>query len=188
MITLWGIILGVPLLAFGGVACFSPRLAQNFTNAFRLNRICAAVLTCVAWLWTAYECDTIGIDVFDAILLKEKSGGVFVWALAVVLSYLTVIWMEKNLSVRALCGILMLIPAELFKVTRPLLPAGGFDPIQLMVAVAYLGAIMGMYGMFYPWRLEKALDIIFRRDGWARILGGVCLGLGLITLTVGVIK
>ena len=25
----------------------------------------AMALTAVAWFWTAYECDTIGIDVFD---------------------------------------------------------------------------------------------------------------------------
>ncbi|MGN0855064.1 MAG: hypothetical protein ACI4R9_06060 [Kiritimatiellia bacterium] len=188
MILLWGIVLGVPLLAFGGVTFFSPRLSQSFTEAFRTSRACAAVLTCIAWLWTAYECATIGIDVFDALLLKEKSGGIFVWVLAVVLSYLTIIWMAKHLPVRALCGILMLIPSELFKVTRPLLPAHGFDSIQLLVAVVYLGAVVGMYGMFYPWRLEKGLDIVFRRNWRARVLGGICLGLGFTCLILGLIK
>ena len=46
----------------------------------------AAVLTAVAWFWTAFECNTIGIDVFDMILLKERTGGLFVWILAAVLT------------------------------------------------------------------------------------------------------
>ena len=114
----------------------------------------AKVLVVIAWFWTAYECDTIGIDVFD-MLLKRFPGQV--WIMAAVLSYLTVIWMPKNLLTRAVMGIFMLIPAELFKVTRPLVPDSGFAPIQIVVVLAYVLAIIGMYGMFYPWRIEAAL-------------------------------
>ena len=114
----------------------------------------AKVLVVIAWFWTAYECDTIGIDVFD-MLLKRFPGQV--WIMAAVLSYLTIIWMPKNLLTRAVMGIFMLIPAELFKVTRPLVPDSGFAPIQIVVVLAYVLAIIGMYGMFYPWRIEAAL-------------------------------
>ena len=114
----------------------------------------AKVLVVIAWFWTAYECDTIGIDVFD-MLLKRFPGQV--WIMAEVLSYLTVIWMPKNLLTRAVMGIFMLIPAELFKVTRPLVPDSGFAPIQIVVVLAYVLAVIGMYGMFYPWRIEAAL-------------------------------
>ena len=115
------------------------------------------LLVAFAWLWTAYECDTIGIDVFDMILLKSATHGAFVWLLAALLTYLTIIWMPQNLLTRAIMGIFMLIPAELFKVTRPLLPDHGFAPVQIVVALAYALAIIGMYGMFYPWNIEKAL-------------------------------
>ena len=114
----------------------------------------AKALVVIAWFWTAYECDTIGIDVFD-MLLKRFPGQV--WIMAAVLSYLTVIWMPKNLLTRAVMGIFMLIPAELFKVTRPLVPDSGFAPIQIVVVLAYVLAVIGMYGMFYPWRIEAAL-------------------------------
>ena len=57
-------------------------------------------------------------------------------------------------------GIFMLIPAELFKITRPMLPDGGFAPVQIVVAFAYVLAVIGMYGMFYPWRIETALKWI----------------------------
>ena len=115
----------------------------------------AMVLTAIGWFWTAYECDTIGIDVFD-MLLKRFPGQV--WIMAAVLTYLTIIWMPKNLLTRAVMGIFMLIPAELFKVTRPMLPDGGFAPVQIVVAIAYVLAVIGMYGMFYPWRIEKVLN------------------------------
>ena len=120
----------------------------------------AKVLVVIAWFWTAYECDTIGIDVFD-MLLKRFPGQV--WIMAAVLSYLTVIWMPKNLLTRAVMGIFMLIPAELFKVTRPLVPDSGFAPIQIVVVLAYVLAVIGMYGMFYPWRIETALKWILRK-------------------------
>lgn len=127
----------------------------------RQSKQLAAVLTAIAWFWAAYECDTIGVDVFDAILLKAQTGGLFVWVLAAVLTYLTIVWMPKNLLTRSIMGIFMLIPAELFKITRPLVPDGGFAPIQIVVALAYLLAIIGMYGMFYPWRIEAALKFVF---------------------------
>jgi len=114
------------------------------------------VLVVIAWFWTAYECDTIGIDVFD-MLLKRFPGQV--WLMAALLSYLTWIWMREHLLTRAIMGIFMLIPAELFKITRPALPDGGFAPVQIVVAIAYLLAIVGMYGMFYPWRIEKLFGV-----------------------------
>lgn len=124
------------------------------------QRIAAIVITFIAWMWTAYECDTMGIAAFDR-FLKFFPGQL--WIMAGVLSYLTCIWMPQNLLTRSIMGIFMLIPAELFKFTRPLLPESGFAPIQLLVGLAYILAIIGMYGMFYPWRIEKALKFIFCR-------------------------
>ena len=120
----------------------------------------AKVLTGIAWFWTAYECDTIGIDGFD-MLLKRFPGQL--WIMAAVLTWLTIIWMPKNLLTRSVMGLFMLIPAELFRVTRPLLPESGFAPVQIVVAIAYVLAMIGMYGMFYPWRIEAALKWVLRR-------------------------
>ena len=120
----------------------------------------AMALTAVGWFWTAYECNTIGIDVFD-MLLKRFPGQL--WIMAAVLTYLTIIWMPKNLLTRSVMGIFMLIPAELFKFTRPILPESGFAPVHVVVVLAYALAVIGMYGMFYPWRIEKALRLVFKR-------------------------
>ncbi|WP_298769593.1 hypothetical protein [uncultured Fibrobacter sp.] len=114
----------------------------------------ALFLTAVAWFWTAYECHTIGIQVFDS-LLKIFPGQL--WIMAAVLTYLTFIWMRKHLITRAIMAIFMLMPAEVFKVLRPILPESGFAPVQILVALFYLLAIIGMYGMFYPWNIEKFL-------------------------------
>ena len=119
----------------------------------------AAVLTAVAWFWTAFECNTIGIDVFDMILLKERTGGFFVWVLAAVLTVLTFLWMRPHLITRAIMAIFMLAPAEVFKVTRHMVPQSGFAPVQLLVAFMYVLAVIGMFGMFYPWKVEKVFDI-----------------------------
>ena len=121
--------------------------------------VVAAVLTAVAWFWTAYECDTIGIDVFDSILLKARTGGLFVWVLAAVLTVLTFLWMRPHLITRAIMAIFMLAPATGFRFTRLMVPDRGFAPVQLLVGFMYLLAIIGMYGMFYPWKIEKVFGI-----------------------------
>ena len=124
------------------------------------KKILTWVLVVVAWFWTAHECNTIGIDVFD-MLLKRFPGQL--WIMAAVLSYLTIIWMPNNLLTRAVMGIFMLVPSEALPLLRPHLPESGFAPVQIVVAVIYILATIGMYGLFYPWRIETALKFIFRR-------------------------
>ena len=124
------------------------------------KKILTWILVVVAWFWTAHECNTIGIDVFD-MLLKRFPGQL--WIMATVLSYLTIIWMPNNLLTRAIMGIFMLIPAEALPLLRPHLPESGFAPVQIVVAIIYVLATIGMYGMFYPWRIEKALKFLLGR-------------------------
>ena len=125
----------------------------------KAKKILTVALVIVAWFWTAYECSTIGIDVFDS-FLKIFPGQL--WIMAAVLSYLTIIWMPKNLLTRAVMAIFMLIPAELFPLLRPHLPESGFAPIHLVIGFVYLLVMVGMYGMFYPWRIEAVLKKILK--------------------------
>ena len=182
MISVWGLILGLPLLAFGGAALVSPEKTSRFVEWFKSSRRVALGLTVFAWFWTAHECDIIGIDVFDMVL-KRFPGQL--WLMAALLSYLTFIWMPASLSVRALTGILMLLPAELFKTTRLLVPASGFAAVHLLVVTAYVGAIVGMYGMFYPWRLEKGMLWFQRSNCRFKALGAVCAVWGLVLAVAG---
>ena len=130
-----------------------PMLTKKSSDAL------AAVLTAVAWFWTAYECNTIGIDVFDMILMKERTGGFFVWVLAAVLTVLTFLWMRPHLITRAIMAIFMLLPATVFRFTRLMVPESGFAPVQLLVGLMYVLAVIGMFGMFYPWKVEKVFGI-----------------------------
>ncbi len=187
--------MGLPLLAFGGVALFSRANAARFVDWFKTFRPVAIVLTTLAWLWTAYEIQTFGVNIFREFFIGVPLLGqlmaalAFVydhfWAVTPVLIYLTVIWMPQSLAVRALTGILMLIPAELFKTTRFLVPDAGFAAVHVFVVAAYLGAIVGMYGMFYPWRLEKALDLVLDRAWATRLFGAFCVALGLSLVVIG---
>lgn len=183
MISVWSFVLGLPLLAFGVGAVVAFSRTKAFVGWFEKSSVVAAVLTAVAWAWTAHECDTIGIDVFDMVL-KRFPGEL--WILAAVLTVLTFLWMRPNLSVRALTGILMLIPAELFKVTRVMLPESGVVAVHLFVVTGYVGAVIGMYGMFYPWRLEKAMGWIFAAKGRAAVLGVVSAVWGAALILVGI--
>ena len=195
MIIFWGLILGVPLLAFGGVALVSQSHIRRFCAAFEGSRAVAIALTTVAWLWTAYEIATFGVNIFREFFVGVPLLGQlmsllavvydYFWAITPVLIYLTVIWMPKSLPVRALTGILMLIPAELFKTTRLLVPASGFAAVHVFVVTAYVGAIIGMYGMFYPWRAEKFLGLILDRPWATKLFGGLCAALGLSLIIIG---
>jgi len=182
MAIFWCLVLGLPLLAFGAGAVFSCDRTSRLIDRFETSRAAAVVLTAFGWLWTAYECHTIGIDVFD-MLLKRFPGQL--WIMAVVQTYLTVIWMPKNLPVRALTGILMLIPAELFKTTRLLVPAAGFAAVHILVVTAYVGAVLGMYGMFYPWRLERGMRWFQSSTVRFRCLGVLTLVWGAALILIG---
>ncbi len=198
MITLWGFLLGLPLLAVGGVALASRPLALRLAKGCASSRVAALVLTTLAWLWTAYEIQTFGVNIFREFfvgvpVLGHLMGALaFVydhfWVVTPILIYLTFIWMPQSLVMRALTGLLMLIPAELFKTTRLLVPEAGISPIHLFVVLAYVGAIVGMYGMFYPWRLEKAMSLILQRAWATRLLGGACALCGLALILIGLLR
>lgn len=180
----WGLILGLPLLAFGGAIVFSLESARRFSEWFEKSRVVAAVLTIAAWFWTAYECDIIGIAVFDNLL---KIFPYQLWIMAAVLSYLTIIWMPKNLSVRALTGLMMLMPALLFRTTHAFRPPAGavFELIDVFIYFAYTVAVIGMYGMFYPWRAEKFLAILLAKPSRAYVFGGLLALTGASLIAIG---
>jgi len=184
MIFFWGLLLGVPLAAAGALVLLSPARAAAAGRVFASSRIAAVVLSAVAWGWTAYECDTIGVDVFD-MLLKRFPGEV--WILAAVLCFLTVRWMPDNLPVRALSAILMLVPAELFKTTRLYLPESGIAPVHVLVVIAYALAVVGMYAMFYPWRIEKACAVLSKKEPLFRAAGAASLAAGAAALAAGAV-
>ena len=91
--TFWFFVLGLPLALFGAFALVRPAAASRFLVAFPRHAPSGVVLCTLGWLGTAYEVDTIGIEVFDRIVrcfwfLQNDVPGA-VWILAAVLTVLT---------------------------------------------------------------------------------------------------
>ena len=171
--TFWFFVLGVPLFGYGLFTVLKPQLAARLLAAFPRNRIAGQVLCAAAWLWTAYEIDTIGIEVFDRIVRRlwffSSDIPGMVWILAIVLTVLTCLWMENLLPLRALSALFMLFPAELFPAVRLCNTSWRLA----LVVFAYACAVTGMIGMFYPWHLRRA--ITWRVAKPARVTGdNVC--------------
>jgi hypothetical protein len=176
--TFWFFILGIPLTALGFFAVSRPSVAGKALTAFPRNRQAAIVLTSLAWLGTAYELDTIGIEVFDKFL---KIFPFQLWILAFVLTILTCWWMPNLLPIRGLSAIFMLFPAEMFHVIR-------LEPTQwrlVLVVIAYICIIAGMFGMFYPWRIRQLLAWISEKPFRTVAVGIIVGALGALCLVLG---
>ena len=164
--TTWFILLGVPTFALGLFALLFTARAAEQCKSFPRNTIAGWILCAIGWIWTAYECHTIGIDVFDKFL---KAFPFELPVLAVVLTVLTCWWMPNLLPIRGVCAIFMLFPAELFPVIRLC-----DTPWRLtLVVFAY-----GMFGMFSPWRIRQALAWMAAAPARVRAAGIVLAAIG----------
>ena len=186
--TFWFFMQGVPLFGYGLFTVLKPQMATRFLQAFPRNRVAGWILCAAAWLWTAYEVDTIGIEVFDRIVrrlwfLSSDIPGM-VWILAIVLTVLTCLWMENLLSLRALSALFMLFPAELFPAVRLCDTSWRLA----LVVFAYVCAVIGMFGMFYPWHLRRALAWRAAKQARVTSFGAAYLALGGLYLVLGALS
>lgn len=186
--TFWFLVLGVPLFGYGLFTVLKPQLATRLQLAFPRNRAAAHVLCAAAWLWTAYEIDTIGIEVFDRIVRRlwffQSDIPGMVWILAIILTVLTCLWMENLLSLRALSALLMLFPAELFPAVRM------YDTSWriTLVVFAYVCAVIGMIGMFYPWHLRRLISWRAAKPSRVIAFGAAYLAIGALFLILGTLS
>ena len=92
--------------------------------------------------------------------------------------------MENLLSLRALSALFMLFPAELFPAVRLCDTSWRLA----LVVFAYVCAVIGMFGMFYPWHLRRALA--WRAAKQARVtgFGAAYLALGGLYLVLGALS
>ena len=178
--TFWFFFLGLPLLVYGLASVLKPDLTAKALLAFPRHRLAGQILCAVGWLWTAYECDTIGIDVFDK-YLKAFPGEL--WILAVVLTILTCWWMENLLPIRGVAAVCMLFPGELFPAVRLCDTSWRIA----LVVFAYLCAIFGMFAMFYPWWIRKGFSWMSSRPSVLRGTGGAFVAVGALFALLGVL-
>lgn len=184
----WFFILGLPLLAYGLLSVVRPAKMAAWQVAFPRSQVAGWILCASGWAFTAYEVHTIGIDVFDRIVQRlwflpfSIPGAVWIWM--VVLIVLTCLWMPNLLPIRGVSALFMLFPAELF----PCIRLCETQWRLTLVVFAYLCAIAGMYGMFYPWRIRQLLAWQGERPSrirapgvlWA-VWGGMFIVLGAMT-------
>ena len=186
--TFWFFALGVPLFGYGLFTVIRPQMATRFLLAFPRNRAAGQALCAVAWLWTAYEIDTIGIEVFDRIVRRlwffQSDIPGMVWILAIILTVLTCLWMENLLSLRALSALFMLFPAELFPAVRQCDTSWRLT----LVVFAYVCAVVGMIGMFYPWHLRRTLAWRAERPSRVTGFGIAYLAIGALFLALGTLS
>ncbi len=185
MLALWFLLLGLPCALAGAVALMFTDVARRQLFDFPRNRIAGVILCAAGWFATAYEVDTIGIEVFDRIVRRfwflpsDVPGAV--WMLAFVLTVLTCWWMANLLPIRALAAICMLFPAELFPAIRLC-----DTPWRLtLVVTAYGAAIFGMFAMFYPWRIRQLWAYLAGRPKLVRALGATSAAWGALLLGLG---
>ncbi len=186
--TFWFFVLGVPLFGYGLFTVVRPKKATRFLQAFPRNRTAGQVLCAAAWAWTAYEIDTIGIEVFDKIVRRlwffQSDIPGMVWILAIALTVLTCLWMENLLSLRALCALFMLFPAELFPAVR----MSDTSWRLTLVVFAYVCAVVGMIGMFYPWHLRRTLTWRAAKQSRVVCFGAAYLAIGVLFLALGTLS
>ena len=176
--TTWFFILGIPFTALGLFAVARPSTAAKALVAFPRSRKTAIALCALAWLGTAYELDTIGIEVFDRFL---KAFPFQIWIMASVLTALTCWWMPNLLPIRGLSAVFMLFPAEMFHVIR-------LEPTQwrlVLVVLAYICIIAGMFGMFYPWRIRQFFAWLSEKPLRTTAAGASVLAAGALCILLG---
>jgi hypothetical protein len=169
--TAWFLILGLPTLAAGLFALVFSTRAGDLCRTFPRNVLAGWILCAVGWILTAYECHTIGIDVFDKFL---KAFPMELPILAIVLTILTCWWMPNLLPIRGVCALFMLFPAEMFPVIR----LCDTQWRLALVVFAYACIVVGMYGMFYPWRIRQVLAWLASSPARVRAVGAICTAVG----------
>jgi len=181
----WFFMLGAPLALCGVAFLALTGLSASALRSFPRNRFAGIFLCAVAWFWTAYEIDALGIEVIDRIVQKlwflptAIPGAVWIWAL--VLTFLTCWWMENLLPIRAVCAFLMLFPGEMF----PDIRLCDTQWRLALVVFAYAACILGMWGMFYPWRIRQGMAWIAADARRMRIAGAALSATGVLFIALG---
>lgn len=186
--TFWSIILGAPLALCGAAFLLLAERSSSALRSFPRNRFAGAFLCAIAWFWTAYEIDALGIEVIDRIVQRlwflpsAIPGAVWIWAL--ILTFFTCWWMENLLPIRAMCAFAMLFPGDMF----PAIRLCGTSWRIALVLFAYAVCIAGMWGMFYPWRIRQFMAWIADDARRVRTSGAILAALGAFFLALGALS
>lgn len=154
-----------------------PEKALGFLRGFPRNRPSGIVLTAVCVLWAGWLLYDMPMGRFDT--FKP-----FLFILVPVAILLITTQMHDLLPVRALGGLLLLIPAPLLDAAR-----WHYSPARLVVVVcAYIMVIKGIVFLLSPFRFRQAVNMLIRDAGFCRAWGltGLVFAVCLLALAVAV--
>ena len=170
-----GLAAGIILILLGLPGLVRPRIVQNFARQMPRSLLAGVVLLTIDLIWAFWLLSTMEMGEFSS----------FRRPLLIILpvGYLLVLrFLDEFLAVRAL-GILCLLAAE------PLLDAAFFryEPSRLVVTVfAYVLVVAGLFWVTMPYLLRDQINWSARSDGRWRILHGIAVAYGVVTIALAV--
>ena len=170
-----GIAVGLFLVIAGAAGLLNPASVQSFAKKLPRSRVAGIVLLTVALIWNIWLLATIEMGEFSSFRRPLL--------IALPIGYVLIIrFVDEFLAVRAL-GILCLLAAE------PLLDAAflRYEIPRLVVTVfAYLLVIAGLFWVTMPYLLRDQINWTTRTNTRWRLINGVALIYGAVTLTLAV--
>ncbi len=174
----WSLILGTLITAQGLFLLTGGRYAAGALQALPRSVWIGRVLAAFAWIGAGWATWVMPLSLIEP--FKR-----FLPLIVLVCIPLSWYWLDELLACRALGGILMLFPA-------PLLVSVRSHPSPwrlLLVSVAYLAILKGMFLMLYPWYMRRACHTaaaspVLRIAGGAAalLLGSAILATGYLAL------
>ena len=179
LLSIYSLALGLVLLVTYGLMWAKPDAAITSLRAFPRSTKAAWVLTSIDLVWS-------GILLHHTPLGPVESYKFLLFALVPLAIVLLVRFVDELLAVRALGGLLILIPAPLLDAAR-----WNASPWRLFVVVlCYLMVIKGVVLILAPYTVRKGLDWGVKKPGRIRpMLGlGMAMGLALVVLALTVYR
>jgi|SRR3954449_5921988 hypothetical protein len=172
-----GLAVGIFLLVIGALGLISSKFVQAGARQLPRSRIAGIVLLTVALIWTVWLLATVEMGEFSSFRRPLL--------VALPIGYVLVIrFVDEFLAVRAL-GILCLLAAE------PLMDAAflRYELSRLVVTVfAYLLVIAGLFWVTMPYLLRDQINWTTSSNIRWRLVNGVALLYGAVTLTLAMIR
>ena len=168
-----GLILGSCIVLANLPLLAAPATARRMLAAFPRSQWLGWILAIVAIAWSAWLVNEMELGSFN----KYK---IALYVVAPVLLVLVCFFMEELLAVRALGGLLMLVPAPLLDIAR-----WHDSSSRLVVTVlAYVMVVAGMTLILCPYVFRKTAERFTATDLRCRLSGGAGFVLGAVVVAL----
>lgn len=167
---------GGVLVVLGGSAVLAPAGFRKAALAFPRHKVASWVLTLLALVWSVYALQDLSLGGLD--VWKQR----LFYAIPVAF-FLMVVYLDELLAVRALGGIMLLLPTPWLAVARWNESAWSYAPR----ITAYVFIVLGMYFVATPYRLRQWLLPFLDEGPRVRLLGAVLAGFGLLHVALALL-